>query len=279
MWVDSHVNLHGEKYADDLEETIARAFAGGIDTMLTICCKLSDFDAVLDVSKRHSNIWASVGTHPHEARENPNITPQDILSKTHHPKVIGIGETGLDFHYNYSDRDDQMRNLQAHIEAVRESGLPLIIHARNADQEIGDILENAFKQGEFPVLLHCYTSGEALAKRAAEMGLYFSVSGIITFKNAHDVRANIAHMPDDRILIETDCPYLSPVPHRGRRNEPAYVSLVGEKLAEIKGWSLEETARRTSDAFFNLFTKAQRPQTPQAVSQVDPVDHLKKEVP
>lgn len=259
MWVDSHVNLHGEKFADDLSETVTRARGVNVTTQLNICCKLSDFPQVLDVAEKFPEMWASAGTHPHDAKENPDITPQDIIDLTAHPKVIGIGETGLDFHYNYSEKDVQYRNFLAHIEASRETQLPLIIHSRNADEEMADLLETELGKGYFPALLHCYSSGPELAKRAAETGVYFALSGIITFKKADELREIAATLPDDRIMIETDCPFLAPMPHRGRRNEPAFVTHVGEKLAEIKGWSVEETADRTTDAFFKLFSKATRP--------------------
>ena len=259
MWVDSHVNLHGEKFEDDLEDVVARAGAAGIQTQLNICCKLSDFPQVLAVAERFPNMWASVGTHPHDAKDNPDIKAGDIIELTRHNKVIGVGETGLDFHYNYSDRDAQYHNFLAHIDAARQTQLPLIIHSRNADEEMADLLEAELEKGYFPALLHCYSSGPELARRAADMGLYFALSGIITFKKADELREIAATLPDDRIMIETDCPYLAPMPHRGRRNEPAFVTYVGEKLAEIKGWSAADTAQRTTDAFFNLFTKATRP--------------------
>jgi len=259
MFVDSHVNLHGEAYSDDLDEVMTRARAAGITTQLNICGKLSDIADVIRVAEQFEEMWASVGTHPHDAKDNPNIKSADIITHTSHPKVIGIGETGLDFHYNFSERDVQLYNFQAHIEASRETQLPLIIHSRNADDDMGDILEREMAKGRFPALLHCYTSGERLARRAIEMGLFFSMSGIITFKNACDVRDIAGFVPADKLLIETDCPYLAPVPFRGRRNEPAYVSHVAERLAEIRGWSLEKTAKITTDAFFQLFKKAKRP--------------------
>ena len=259
MFVDSHVNLHGEVYQDDIDAVIARAREAGVTTQLNICGKLSDIEAVLAVANQYDEMWASVGTHPHDAKENPDIKASDITAFTDHPKVIGIGETGLDFHYNFSERDAQLYNFQAHIEAARETQLPLIIHSRNADDDMGDILEREMTKGAFPALLHCYTSGERLARRAVEMGLYFSMSGIMTFKNASEVREVAAFVPQDRLLIETDCPYLAPVPFRGRRNEPAYVSHVAQKLAEVRGWTLEETAKSTTDAFFTLFKKAERP--------------------
>ena len=260
MFVDSHVNLHGEQFQDDLDEVVARATSRDVSTMLTICCKLSEFESVLAVAQAYDNMYASVGTHPHEARENPDITAEQLIEKSRHLKVIGIGETGLDFHYNYSDRDVQFHNFQAHIDAARETQLPLIIHSRNADEDMAALLETEMKKGEFPALLHCYTGGEELARRAADLGLYFSISGIVSFKNAHDLRRIAATLPEDRLLIETDCPYLAPVPYRGRRNEPAFVVEVAQALADVKQWSLETTAQKTTDAFFDLFKKAARPQ-------------------
>jgi len=259
MLVDSHVNLHGEQYQDDLDDVVARARAAGVQTMLTICCKVSEFNPVLATAMRYEDMWASVGTHPHEAKENPDITADELIDLSAHEKVIGIGETGLDFHYNYSDKSDQYANFMAHIEAARHTQLPLIIHSRNADVEMAELLEAEMKKGEFPALLHCYTGGAELAKRAADLGLYFALSGIITFKSAHELREIAKSLPGERLLIETDCPYLTPTPNRGRRNEPAYVSRVAEDLAAIRGWSLEETEAKTSDAFFNLFRKATRP--------------------
>ncbi len=262
MLVDSHVNLHTEAYEDDLEQTYMRACDAGIGAMLNICCKISEFESVLKVAKRFENMYASVGTHPHEAHENPLIKPETITALSRHDKVIGIGETGLDFHYNYSNREDQYANFLAHIEAARETQLPLIIHSRNADTEMADLLESEMKKGAFPALLHCFTGGKALAKRMIDIGLYFSLSGIITFKNAHELRDIARILPDDRLMIETDCPYLAPIPHRGRRNEPAYLPQIAKSLASIKNWSLEETHTRTTDAFFTLFTKAKRPVLP-----------------
>ena len=259
MLVDSHVNLHGEKFTDDVDDVVARAVEAGVGTMLNICCKLSDFEDVVAIAERYENMWASVGTHPHDAKENPNITADQLIEKAQHPKVIGIGETGYDFHYGYSSQEQQVHNFAAHIIAARETQLPLIIHTREADELMLSTLKAALKEGNFPAELHCYTSGPELAEWAADQGFYFSVSGILTFKNAHDVRALAKAMPDDRIMLETDCPYLAPVPHRGRRNEPAFVGHVGQALAEVKGWSLEQMQERTTDAFFNLFKKAVRP--------------------
>ena len=261
MLVDSHVNLHGEKFADDIDDVIKRAIDNNVGTMLNICCKVSDYDDVIAVAERYENMWASVGTHPHDAKDNPDITADQLVKLAQHPKVIGIGETGYDFHYGYSSEEAQIHNFKAHIIAARETGLPLIIHTREADELMMSTLKSALKdEGSFKAELHCYTSGLELAKWGADQGFYFSVSGILTFKNAHDVRALVPHMPDDRIMLETDCPYLAPVPYRGRRNEPAFVKEVCQGLADVKDWSFEETAQRTTDAFFNLFQKAKRPE-------------------
>ena len=258
MFVDSHVNLHGVQYENDLDTVVKTARAAGVETQLTICCKISDFTDVLSVANTYGDIYASVGTHPHEARENPAIKAQKIIDLSTHPKVIGIGETGLDFYYNHSQRKEQFTNFIAHIEAARETRLPLIIHARHADTEMADLLETETGKGAFPMLLHCFTGGAELARRAADLGCYFSLSGILTFRNAHNLREIAKSLPEDRILIETDCPYLAPVPYRGHRNEPAYIIHVAEALANVKGWTLEDTAKRTTDAFFNLFKKAKR---------------------
>lgn len=258
MLIDSHVNLHGEKFADDLPEVIERAKDAGIKGMLNICCNIKDYQATLDIANLSDAIWGSIGTHPHDAKDNPDITAEQLITMAEHPKMIGIGETGFDFHYGYSSEAEQTYNFQAHIEAARELQLPLIIHTREADALMAKTLDREMAKGAFPALMHCYTSGPELAKDAAEMGLYFSVSGIVTFKNAHNVRAIVEAMPGERIMIETDCPYLAPVPYRGRRNEPAYVHEVCQGLAETKGWSYAETAKKTTDAFFNLFQKADR---------------------
>lgn len=259
MWVDSHVNIHGEKFAEDRDEVIANARAAGVGTMLNICGRVSEFETALDAATAYDDIYCSVGTHPHEAKHNPDITLDDIIALTDHPKVIGIGETGLDYHYNFSDAEVQRTNFAAHITACRETQLPLIIHSRNADDEMAETLEREYKIGAFPLLLHCYTGGEDLARRALDLGGYIAFSGIITFKNASNLRALAGKLDPSRIMIETDCPYLAPVPFRGRRCEPAMVTHVGEKLAEVLEKPLAEIQKSTTDAFFNLFTKAVRP--------------------
>ena len=254
MLIDSHVNLHAPQFADDAEAVMARARAAGVGLMLTICDRLDRFDAVRSLAERHPDVWCTVGVHPHEAKDFEDLTP-DTLAALAGERVVGIGECGLDYHYDLSPRDTQRRVFRAHVDAARATGLPLVVHTREADGDMADMLEEAWAEGPLKVLLHCYTSGPELLERAAARGAWFSVSGIATFKAAEDVREHIRAMPADRILLETDCPYLAPVPHRGRRNEPAYVALVRDKLAELRGWSPRECERRTADAFFALFDR------------------------
>jgi TatD DNase family protein len=258
MLIDSHVNLHAPQFAEDQAEVIARARAAGVGLMLTICDKVSSFEAVHAVAMAHDDIWCTVGTHPHEAKENPLLDADTLSSLAARPKVVGIGECGLDFHYDLSPRPVQVDVFRAHAAAARETGLPLVVHSREADEVMAQILEEEHQRGAFKLLMHCYTSGPELARRAAALGGYFSVSGIATFKAAEEVRQVIADMPADRIVVETDCPYLAPVPMRGRRNEPAYLPHVLAKLAEIRGWSLGEAEQRTEDAFFELFDRIPR---------------------
>lgn len=259
MLIDSHVNLHAHQYDEDRDAVIARARDAGIGLMVTICDKVSSFEAVHAIAMAEPDIWCTVGTHPHEAKENPDLTAEALIELTARPRVIGIGECGLDFHYDFSPREIQAQVFRAHIVAARETGLPLVVHTREADAVMADILEDEFARGPFKLLMHCYTSGAELAARAARLGAWFSVSGIATFKAAEDVRAIIHDMPADRIIVETDCPYLAPVPMRGRRNEPAYLPHIVEKLGEIRGWNREEAEARTEAAFFALFDRVPRP--------------------
>lgn len=259
MLIDSHVNLHAPQFADDQAEVIDRARAAGVGLMVTICDRISAFHRVHAIAVNHADIWCTVGTHPHEAKEEPELTADTLVTMAEREKVVGIGETGLDFHYDLSPRAVQADVFRAHIAAARVTGLPLVVHAREADAEMAGILEAEHARGAFKLLLHCYTSGAELARRAAALGAWFSVSGIATFRAAEPVRAVIRDMPGDRIIVETDCPYLAPAPMRGRRNEPAFLPYVLAKLAEIRGWSLDEAERRTEDAFFALFDRIPRP--------------------
>lgn len=259
MLIDSHVNLHAPQFAEDQAEVIARARAAGIGLMVTICDRVSSFETVHAIAMAHEDIWATVGTHPHEARHDSDLTAARLADLALKPKVVGIGETGLDFHYDLSPRDIQAAVFRQHCRAAHLTGLPLVLHTREADTVMGEILAEEHARGPFKVLMHCYTSGAELARLAAALGAWFSVSGIATFKTAEDVRALVRDMPDDKIIVETDCPYLAPVPMRGRRNEPAYIGHVLDKLAEIRGWSRDEAEMRTGDAFFDLFDRIPRP--------------------
>ena len=258
MLIDSHVNLHSEKYEDDGEEVIARARASGVAGMLTISDRISSADEIKRICARYPFMWRSVGAHPHYAVEHPDLTADFLVDLAADEDVIGIGECGLDFHYNYSPREDQLIVFRKHIEAAQRTGLPLIIHTREADKEMRDLLERAMSNAPFIPLLHCYTGGIELAEAVMEMGGYAAFSGIMTFKNAEDVRAVAKALPLDRIILETDCPYLAPVPMRGRRNEPAYLVHVAVKFAELRGLSEEEAAIITTDNFFRLFSRATR---------------------
>ncbi len=259
MLIDSHVNLHAPQFDGDREAVIDRARAAGVGLMVTICDRLDRFEAVHAITETNADVWATVGVHPHEARDFPMLVAKTLVDLAARPKVIGIGETGLDFHYDLSPRDVQASIFRAHIAAARQTGLPLVVHTREADNVMAEILEEEHAQGPFKILMHCYTSGAELARRVAALGAWFSVSGIATFKAAEDVRAVIADMPENRILVETDCPYLAPVPMRGRRNEPAYLPHILAKLASIRGWSLSEAEARTEQAFFKLFDRIDRP--------------------
>lgn len=256
MLVDSHVNLHSEQYGDDLESVIERAQTAGIRGMLTICDRLSSLEEIKSITDRHDFIWRTVGVHPHYAKDYPDLDAGLLCSLCEEADVIGVGECGLDFHYGHSGTQVQIDVFGTQILASRKTGLPLVIHSRNADTAMRRILEEAYRDGPFVPLLHCYTGGPELARAVLDMGGYISFSGIITFRNAADVRAVVQDVPLDRIIIETDCPFLAPVPMRGRRNEPAYITYVAEKLAEIKNLSAEKLAQITTENFFRLFPAA-----------------------
>lgn len=254
MFIDTHVNIHGEAFENDLDSVLNRAREAGVSPMIAICSRLSDFDAVRAIAQAHEDVFCTIGAHPHHAKDRPDITPDELIEIARHPKVVAIGETGLDFYYGHSPEEAQFASFRAHIAAARETGLPIVIHSRDADGPMAEILEDEMARGAFKALLHCYTGGAELARRAAALGAWFSASGIITFKKADDVRAVFAeHVPEDKVIIETDCPYLAPVPKRGDRNEPAYLPYVAAKLGELKGWSIEETARRTRENTLALF--------------------------
>ncbi len=260
MLVDSHVNLHATPFAEDRAEVIARARAAGVGGFLLICDRPDHVEAIAALADAEADHWRTVGVHPHEAQHFGHLTARGLADLCTSPKVVALGECGLDYHYDRSPREVQRRVFATHIEAARITGLPLVVHTRQADDDTRALLSEGWDEGLLKVLLHCYTSGPDLLKWAADRGAWFSVAGIAAFKAAEDVRSLVRLMPADRILVETDCPYLAPPPHRGRRNEPAYLPLVAAQLAHIRGWSGEEAARRTTDAFFDLFDRARRPE-------------------
>jgi TatD DNase family protein len=253
MLIDSHVNLHGQAYEADREAVIARARAAGVGIMVTICDRIESAPEVLAIAETHPDIWASVGAHPHNAKDHPGLAAATLMDLARHPRVVGIGETGLDQHYNLSPLEAQIASFRAHIDAARALDLPLIVHTRAADDLMGDILEEEFARGAFRTLMHCYTSGERLARRALDLGAYFSLSGILTFKAAHDVRAVAAALPAERIILETDCPYLAPVPHRGRRNEPAFIADLYAYFCASRGLDRGAGEALVARNFFALF--------------------------
>lgn len=259
MLIDSHVNLHAPQFDDDRDAVIARAREAGVELMVEISDRLSTFEATHGLAMAHPDIWCTVGVHPHEAKDHLSVTPETLSALAGRPRVVGIGECGLDFHYDLSPRDQQETVFRVHCAAARSTGLPLVVHTREADHRMAAILMEEQARGAFRFLMHCYTSGPELAQQAADLGAWFSVSGIATFKAAEDVRAVIRAMPADRIIVETDCPYLAPVPYRGRRNEPAYIGHVLQALADVRGWTPTEAEARTTDAFFALFDRIQRP--------------------
>lgn len=256
MLIDSHCHLDYPDFAEDRDAVVQRARDAGIGLMVTISCKVTEAEKILAIAEAYEDVVCSMGIHPHEAGTEPETDAQTLVDLARHPKVVGIGETGLDYYYEHSPRDRQQRNFRHHIEAARVSGLPLIVHARDADEDTADILEAEFAQAPFPGLIHCFTAGPELARRALDIGFYISISGIATFKSAQNLRDVIKTVPLNRLLVETDAPWLAPTPHRGKRNEPSFVKHTAALVAEVKGVSYEEIERQTTQNFFTLFSKA-----------------------
>jgi TatD DNase family protein len=255
MLVDSHCHLDFKDFAEDLDAIVARAEAAGIGRIVTISTRVKRLASLLAIAERFPNVYCSVGTHPHEADEEDGIPPDELIELTRHPKVVALGEAGLDYFYQHSSRAAQERGFRAHITAARATGLPLVIHTRDADEDCGRILADEVARGPFRAVLHCYTGGRELAMKAIDLGLSISFTGILTFKKSDALRALAAELPADRIMVETDAPYLAPGKFRGKRNEPSYVVEVAKVLAETRGVSLEEISRQTTDNFFRLFSK------------------------
>lgn len=257
--VDSHCHLDFPDFSEDLDGVVTRANAAGIGLMLTIGTKLHAFPGVRAVAERFGNIYCSVGVHPHEAENDWGYAAETLVAETQHPKVVAIGETGLDYYYDHSPRDLQQKSFRAHCDAARRTGLPIIVHTRDADDDTINLLESELAQGPFTGVIHCFTGTRRLAEACLAMGFYISISGIITFKSAADLKQTVADaVPLDKLLVETDSPYLAPIPHRGKRNEPAFTRKTAECVAGLKGISVEALAEATTDNFFRLFSKVPR---------------------
>jgi TatD DNase family protein len=259
MLVDSHCHLDFPDFAGELDEIVVRARAAGVRSLVTISTRVKQHARVLAIAEQFPGVYCSLGTHPHYAQEELDISVDDLMRRAVHPKIAAIGEAGLDYHYDFSARDAQQLTFRRHIAAARNTGLPLVIHSRDADSDMKEILTEEVGKGAFAAVLHCYTGGPELAQRAVELGFSISFTGILTFKHSDPLREIARELPSDRILVETDAPYLAPVPHRGRRNEPAYVVETAQVLAETRGVTLSEISRQTTENFFRLFAKVPRP--------------------
>jgi TatD DNase family protein len=259
MLIDSHCHLDFPDFAAELDGVVLRARQAGIGRLVTISTRVRRHDEVLAITERFADVYCSIGTHPHYAHEELDVSAADLVARTRAEKVVAIGEVGLDYHYDNSPREAQERGFRTHIAAARETGLPLVIHSREADADTARILEEETTKGAFKAVLHCFTGGPELARRAVALGHFVSFTGILTFKNSTALRAIAAELPADRILVETDAPYLAPGRYRGKRNEPAYVVETAKVLAETRSVSFDEMARQTTDNFFRLFAKVPRP--------------------
>ncbi len=262
MLVDHHCHLDFPDFAEDRDGVVARAQAAGVGLMVTISTRIRRFDEIRGIAEAYPSVFCSVGTHPHNAHEELDIAVAEIVRLAQHPKVVAIGEAGLDYFYDKSPRDAQEQGFRNHIAAARETQLPLVIHARDADEDVAAILTEEMAKGPFPAVLHCFTGGAELARRGLELGLYISFSGILTFKKSDALREIAAAVPLDRVLVETDSPYLAPGKFRGKRNEPAYVVQTAAGLARVKGVSEAEIARATTENFFRLYSKTPRQSAP-----------------
>lgn len=259
MLVDSHCHLDFPDFDSEREAIVARAVAAGVGRMVTISTRVRRFDAIRAIAEAHAEVYCSVGTHPHNAAEEPDVTADELVALSNHPKCVAIGEAGLDYFYDHAPRDAQAKGFRTHIAAARTTGLPLVIHARDADADVAAILADEMGKGAFPFVLHCFSSGRGLAEAGVALGGYVSFSGILTFKRSEELREIAANVPRDRLLVETDAPYLAPQPYRGKRNEPAYVKETAAVLASAVGVTEDEIAEITTENFFRLFSKTPRP--------------------
>ncbi|WP_288456498.1 TatD family hydrolase [uncultured Sphingomonas sp.] len=255
MLADSHCHLNYKGLAEEQADVLARARARGVTAMLNIATRESEWDAVLATAEREPDVWATVGIHPHEADQHPHVDTAKLVERARHPRVVGIGESGLDYFYDHSDRARQQASFRAHIDAARESGLPIVVHTRDAEDDTAALMREAMEQGAYTGVIHCFTASDAFADIALDLGLYISISGIVTFKNAAALQATAARLPRERLLIETDAPFLAPVPHRGKTGEPAFVADTAAFLAKLRGEDVEELQAYTAENFHRLFDR------------------------
>jgi len=258
MLIDSHCHLDFPDFAPERDEIVARARGAGVSPMITISTRMRRFEEIYALTQAYEDVFCSAGTHPHYASEEKDVPLEDIVAAAGREKVVAIGEAGLDYHYDFSAVEDQKAGFRRHIEAARQTGLPLVIHSREAEEDTAAILEDEMAKGAFSAVLHCYTSGPDLARRGLALGLYVSFSGVLTFKKSDELREIAATVPMDRVLVETDAPYLAPMPYRGKRNEPAYVRYTAKVLADVKGVSEDEIARATTENVHRLFSRLPR---------------------
>ena len=258
MFVDSHCHLNYKGLVEQQAEILKRARDSGVSAMLNISTREREWDEVIGLAEQEKDVWASVGIHPHEADQHVGMDCAKLVAKSAHPRVVAIGETGLDYYYDKSDRAQQCTGFREHIKASRETGLPIIIHNRDAEADTAAILTEEMREGPFTGVIHCFTASAEFAQVALDLGLYISLSGIVTFKNAKDLQDVAKWLPADRLLVETDAPFLAPIPHRGRTGEPAFVADTARFVAQLRDVALDSLAQQTSDNFYNLFTKARR---------------------
>ena len=258
MFVDSHCHLNYKGLVENQADILARARDSGVSAMLNISTREREWNDVIGLAEQEKDVWASVGIHPHEADQHVGMDCAKLVAKSAHPRVIAIGETGLDFYYDKSDRAQQCTGFREHIKASRQTGLPIIIHTRDAEADTATILTEEMREGAFTGVIHCFTASAEFARIALDLGLYISLSGIVTFKNAKDLQDVAKWLPADRLLVETDAPFLAPIPHRGKTGEPAFVADTARFVAQLRGVPPETLAQQTSDNFYDLFTKASR---------------------